>query len=52
MFTRTLDESPWEHTTLAKGDLAEEVRRLKAARGGDIIAYGGRDSSPNSSAMI
>ena len=41
VFTHTLEESPWEYTTLAKGDLAEEIRRLKDAPGGDIIAYGG-----------
>jgi dihydrofolate reductase len=41
VFSRTLAESPWANTTLAKGDLADEVRRLKDAHGGDIIAYGG-----------
>jgi dihydrofolate reductase len=41
VFTRTLSESPWENTTLAKGDLAQEVTRMKEADGGDIIAYGG-----------
>jgi len=41
VFTRTLDESEWSNTSLAKGDLAEEVTKLKNEEGGDIIAYGG-----------
>ena len=41
VFSRTLSESPWANTTLAKGELAEEIGRLKEAAGGDIIAYGG-----------
>ncbi|MPZ49554.1 MAG: dihydrofolate reductase [Dehalococcoidia bacterium] len=41
VFSRTLDQSDWENATLAKGDLAEEIGKLKAASGGDIIAYGG-----------
>jgi dihydrofolate reductase len=41
VFTRTLSESPWENTTLAEGELPDEVRLLKEAGGGDIIAYGG-----------
>jgi dihydrofolate reductase len=41
VFTRTLTESPWANTTLAKGELPDEVRHLKEADGGDIIAYGG-----------
>ncbi|WP_374950565.1 dihydrofolate reductase family protein [Mucilaginibacter sp.] len=41
VFTRSLSESPWENTTLATGDIAEEVSKLKAQEGGDIVAYGG-----------
>lgn len=41
VFTKTLDNSKWENTTLAKGDIVEEVTRLKALPGGDIIVYGG-----------
>jgi dihydrofolate reductase len=41
VFSRTLSESRWERTTLAKASLAEEIDRLKQASGGDIIAYGG-----------
>lgn len=41
VFTRTLDSSPWDKTELAKGDLVEEVNKLKAENGKDIIVYGG-----------
>jgi dihydrofolate reductase len=41
VFTKTLDKSEWENTTLAKGDLAEEIANLKSQPGNDIIAYGG-----------
>jgi dihydrofolate reductase len=41
VFTRTLERSVWENTTLAKGDLAEEIAKLKSEHGNDIIAYGG-----------
>lgn len=41
VFTKTLDTSDWQHTELAKGNLSEEIQRLKQEDGGDIIAYGG-----------
>lgn len=41
VFTKTLQESPWANTVLAKGDLADEINNLKKKSGGDIIAYGG-----------
>ncbi len=41
VFTKTLDESPWANTTLAKGDLVEEVNRRKNQSGKDILVYGG-----------
>lgn len=41
VFTRTLDRSEWDNTVLAKGDLADEINRLKEQDGKDIIAYGG-----------
>ncbi|WP_433246975.1 dihydrofolate reductase family protein [Streptosporangium sp. CA-135522] len=37
----SLTESPWENATVAGGDLAETVNRLKAQPGGDMITYGG-----------
>jgi dihydrofolate reductase len=41
VFTQTLDESAWDNTVLAKGDLVDEITNLKNQDGGDIIAYGG-----------
>ena len=41
VFTKTLDRSGWDNTVLAKGDLADEITKLKKQDGQDIIAYGG-----------
>jgi dihydrofolate reductase len=41
VFTKTLDQSAWENTVLAKGDLIDEITKLKIQDGKDIIAYGG-----------
>jgi dihydrofolate reductase len=41
VFSKTLDKSNWENTTLVKGDLVEEVNKLKKQNGKDIIVYGG-----------
>ena len=41
VFTKTLDESIWNSTTLAKGNLAEEIAGLKNQTGKDIIVFGG-----------
>lgn len=41
VFTKTLNQSKWENTVLAKGDLVEEIIKLKNQDGQDIIAYGG-----------
>lgn len=41
VFTKTLEKSEWENTVLAKGDLVEEITKLKNQNGGDMIAYGG-----------
>ena len=41
VFTKTLDESTWPNTSLAKGDIVEEVNALKRKEGKDIIVYGG-----------
>lgn len=41
VFTKTLENSEWDNTVLAKGDLAEEINKLKNEEGSDIIAYGG-----------
>lgn len=41
VFTKTMTFSPWNNTTLATGEIKEEVSALKAQDGGDIIVYGG-----------
>ena len=41
VFTRTLDKSEWDNTVLAKGDLVDEIMKLKRQNGKDIIVYGG-----------
>ena len=43
VFTKTLHESPWANTVLAKGDIVEEVNRLKNQTGKDLLVYGGAD---------
>jgi dihydrofolate reductase len=41
VFSKTLEASKWDNTVLARGDLSEEINKLKQQDGGDIIAYGG-----------
>ena len=41
VFTKTLNKSKWENTVLAKGDLVDEINKLKNQQGKDIIVYGG-----------
>jgi dihydrofolate reductase len=41
VFTKTLDKSTWNNTTLAKGNLSEEIANLKKQNGKDILVYGG-----------
>jgi dihydrofolate reductase len=41
VFTKTLNESIWDNTEIAKGNLVEEVKKLKSQKGKDIIVYGG-----------
>lgn len=41
VFSKTLDGSDWENTEIAAGELAEEVRKLKASSGKDMVVYGG-----------
>jgi dihydrofolate reductase len=40
VFSRTLDEVNWVNSRLVKGDLIEEVRRLKQGEGADITIFG------------
>jgi dihydrofolate reductase len=41
VFTKTLDKPEWDNTILAKGNLVDEITKLKKQDGNDIIAYGG-----------
>lgn len=41
VFTKTLEKSEWDNTVLAKGNLVDEITKLKKQDGKDIIAYGG-----------
>ncbi|MBK8506860.1 MAG: dihydrofolate reductase family protein [Saprospiraceae bacterium] len=41
IFTKTLEKSEWANTGLAKGNLADEISKLKNQSGKDIIVYGG-----------
>lgn len=46
VFTRALNNAVWKNTTLAKGNLAEEITGLKKSRNGgskDILVFGGAD---------
>ena len=40
VFSRTLDRADWENTTLLKGDLVTETRKLKEAPGSGILIFG------------
>jgi dihydrofolate reductase len=41
VFSKTLTEAPWPESSIACGDLVEEVTALKSQPGGEIIAWGG-----------
>ena len=41
VFTKTLNKSTWNNTTLAKGNLALEIANLKEQNGKDILVFGG-----------
>ena len=41
VFTKTIDRSVWDNTDLAKGNLVDEIKKLKSQNGKDIIVYGG-----------
>jgi dihydrofolate reductase len=40
VFSRTLDKATWKNTKLVKSDPAGEVRKMKKARGGDMVIMG------------
>ena len=41
VFSKTLIEATWPESSIARGDLAEEIGTLKERPGGEIIAWGG-----------
>ena len=41
VFTKTLNKSEWINTSIATGDLKEEVSKIKSQSGSDIVVYGG-----------
>jgi class 3 adenylate cyclase len=41
--SKTMREPDWANTFVLRGDLGEEVRRLKAQPGGDLMVYGSAD---------
>jgi dihydrofolate reductase len=40
VFSRSLDKVEWSHATLVKGDLVEEVRKMKDGSGEDLTILG------------
>ena len=43
VISKTLQDSDWANTTVLRGDLETEVRRLKEAPGGELLVYGSAD---------
>ena len=41
VFSRTLPAAGWAQTTIARGDLTEEIAALKGEPGGEVMAHGG-----------
>jgi dihydrofolate reductase len=41
VFSNTLEKSEWENTEIVKGNLVDEIQKLKSQPGKDIIVYGG-----------
>lgn len=41
VFSRTLKSADWANTTIAAGDTAEEVNKLKQGGDGHLVVYGG-----------
>ena len=40
VFSRTMDQADWKNTTLVKGDLAAEIRKMKEGPGEDMAIMG------------
>lgn len=41
VFSKTLENSEWANTILAKGEIVDEINKLKNKKGNDIMVYGG-----------
>src|SRR5690242_2754280 len=41
VFSQTLGEASWPGSSVARGDLAQEIASLRRQPGGEIIAWGG-----------
>lgn len=41
VFSKTLQSAGWPESRIARGDTAEEIAKLKAEPGGEILAHGG-----------
>lgn len=41
VFSKKLKTSKWDNATIAKGDIAKEIKALKKRKGKDMIVYGG-----------
>lgn len=41
VFSKTLTTADWANSRIARGDLAEEIERLKEEPGGEIMVHGG-----------
>lgn len=41
VFSKTLGEATWPESSVARGDLADEIAALRSRPGGEIIAWGG-----------
>ena len=41
VFSKTLETATWPESSIARGDLADEIAGLRSRPGGDIIAWGG-----------
>jgi len=40
VFSHSISESPWPNTSITKGTVAEEIKRLKDMPGKDMVVYG------------
>jgi dihydrofolate reductase len=41
VFSKTLEQATWKHSTVLKGDIGEEIARLKQQPGSNLLLFGG-----------